>query len=61
MKIKVVWKNVFGSYLLYHVCDTAEKLAKLTRSKTFNDYHVAVIESLGYELEVIPFIPEKAY
>jgi len=61
MKIKVVWKNVFGNYLLYPVCDTAKKLAKLTRSKTFNHYHTEVIESLGYEMEVVPFIPEKTY
>jgi len=59
MNIEVIYKHNYGSYLCYPICDVARKLTKLTGTKTFTKYHIGIIESLGYKVEVIPFMPEQ--
>lgn len=52
MKVIVKQKTVYGNDLIYPVCDQAQKLAKLTRKKTFDSFDIALIKSLGYSVEL---------
>ena len=58
-EINVYWKNNYGVDHCYPFCRTAKKLIKLTGSKTFNGYHLSVIEDLGYSVNVVPYVPSQ--
>lgn len=53
-KITVKEKNVYGKVLIYPVCDQAKLFCQLLGTKTFHNVNLAIIESLGYKITVIP-------
>ena len=54
MKIEVYYKHNYGNILCYPSCETEKILIKLTGYKTFNDYHLAQIKQLGYDIVEVP-------
>ena len=52
MQILVKIKNVYGNEMVYPVCDTALTLASLTGKKTFSTQDIALIKTLGYQVNV---------
>jgi hypothetical protein len=55
-KIQVYYKSNYGNVLCYPYCDRAKTFIKLTGYKTFNDYHLAQIRQLGYDIVYVPFM-----
>jgi hypothetical protein len=53
LQITLKTKSVYGNDLIYPVCETSEKLAKLINKKTFANYDLKIIESLGYQITII--------
>lgn len=51
--IQVEIKSVYGTSLVYPVCDKAKLLAKLVEKKTFPKHVLQLLEELGYTLEII--------
>jgi len=52
-KIQVYYKSNYGNVLCYPYCERAKTFIRLTGYKTFNDYHLAQIKQLGYDIENI--------
>ncbi len=50
--ITVDIRNVYGAELVYPVCDKAKLMAKLAGTKTLTRETLAIIQSLGYAVEV---------
>ena len=57
MRIDVYYKNVYGNDLCYPSCEDAKIFAGLSRQKTLNTYTIAMIERLGYEVNVVAYNP----
>lgn len=53
MTVKVQIKTNYGQEAIYPACETSKKLVKLTGKKTLSRADVAVIKSLGYQVEAI--------
>jgi len=53
LQITLKTKNVYGNELIYPVCEIAEKLAKLINKKTFSNYDLDIIKSLGYQITIL--------
>lgn len=53
MKIQVYYKNVYGSYLTYPVCEKAKLFAAMVGKKTLPPDVVEHIKKLGYTFEVV--------
>lgn len=51
-KVVVEIKTVYGNERIYPVSDNAKLFAQLVRKKTLDLADIAIIESLGYEIEV---------
>lgn len=47
--IIVELRNVFGNVLCYPVCPVAERFARLTGRKTFNQSDIREMRALGFE------------
>lgn len=52
-KLQIRKKNVYGNDLTYPANNTAEELVKLTGKKTFTDSDLAILKSVGYEIEQV--------
>lgn len=52
MKIIVQIKNVYGTNLVYPVCEHAKTFAKLVNQATLTPTDIGLIKSLGYTVEV---------
>ena len=52
MRILVQIKNVYGNETIYPICDTAKNLARLAGTKTLTRESIAIIKTLGYQIEV---------
>lgn len=52
MQITVQIRNVYGTRLIYPVCDTAKLLAKLAGRKTLSQENIQTIKALGYVVRV---------
>ncbi len=52
MKITVYIKSVYGQPRIYPVCDKAKALTWLTGNKCLTKSQLAVIETLGFDVEV---------
>lgn len=50
--ITVRVSNVYGQQTIYPVCQTARLLADLAKQKTFTRRELALIEKLGYRVQV---------
>jgi|TARA_R110000824_G_scaffold85568_2_gene212567 hypothetical protein len=59
MKIDVYYQNVYGNQLCYPYCEVAKKFLRLISNKTFSDEQLKTIKSLGYEINVVAFVPEQ--
>lgn len=46
-------KNVYGRILIYPACDKANIFAGLLSTKTFTTMQLSLIESLGYQINLI--------
>ena len=58
--IKVYYKSVYGNDLCYPSCDYAKALAELAGNKTLsNDALRLAKNELGYDIEVVPYIPKS--
>lgn len=53
MKIKVEIKSQYGTKRIFPVCKTAEAFVKLTGRKCLSRADLAIIEGLGYTVEVV--------
>jgi len=53
LQITLKTKNVYGNDLIYPMCETSEKLAKLINKKTFSNTDINIIESLGYKITIL--------
>jgi hypothetical protein len=51
--IQITVKNVYGQTTIYPYCETAKKLCRLTKKKTFDNADLTIIESLGYVIEQV--------
>jgi len=51
-RIVVKRKNVYGNVLTYPVCDMAKMLCELTGNKTLTLEAIAIIQNLGFEIEL---------
>lgn len=57
--IMVYYKNVYGNDLCYPFCDQAKALTKMTANKTLSNDALYIIKNeLGYEIEIIPYMPK---
>jgi hypothetical protein len=52
-QITLKTKSVYGNDLIYPVCELSQKLAKLINKKTFSNYDLKIIESLGYQITIL--------
>jgi hypothetical protein len=52
-KLEVEIKNVYGKELVYPICETANKFARLIGKKTFTSEDIANIKTLGYQFQVV--------
>lgn len=52
-KLQVEIKSVYGTSLVYPVCDKAQLFAKLIAKKTFPKHVIDILQELGYELDII--------
>lgn len=52
MEILVRIKNVYGTDLVYPVCDKAKIFARLAAQKTLTDWTITQIKELGYTIKV---------
>lgn len=53
MKLQLTLKAVYGKPLLYPHCDKSQVFADLFNKLTFSRERLALIEKLGYEIEII--------
>ena len=51
--IKVSIKNVYGSDIIYPICDTAKEFASIAGTKSLASRTIKSIRRLGYSVEVI--------
>ena len=54
MHIKVSLRNVYGSGLVYPVCDNAKEFASIAGTKTLSESAIESIRRLGYSVDIIP-------
>ena len=57
--IKVFYKSVYGNDLVYPGCSTAVKFLDLIGTKTFSNYHLNKIKSLGYKVQFVAYSPNN--
>ena len=50
LQITLKTKNVYGNELIYPVCEVSHNFARLINKKTFSNYDLKIIESLGYQI-----------
>jgi hypothetical protein len=53
LQITLKTKSVYGNDLIYPMCETSQKLANLINKKTFSNYDLKIIESLGYQITIL--------
>lgn len=53
MKIQVIVREVYGKPLIYPHCKDAKLFAALVNKLTLSPERLAVIENLGYEVELV--------
>lgn len=53
MKIQVEVKNVYGTELIYPVCDKAKLFGNIAGTKTLTMSVLRNIERLGYQIELV--------
>ena len=53
LQITLKTKSVYGNDLIYPICETSKKLANLINKKTFANYDLKIIESLGYQITIL--------
>ena len=53
LQITLKTKNVYGNDFIYPVCETSQKFANLINKKTFSNYDLKIIESLGYKITIL--------
>lgn len=46
-------KSVYGNVLVYPSCEMAVKFALLVQKKTFGNYEIELIKSMGFEINLI--------
>jgi hypothetical protein len=51
--VKLTIREVYGKRLIYPMNETAETFVKLVGRKTLGDEHVYLIESLGFNIELV--------
>jgi hypothetical protein len=51
--VQVEIKNVYGSKVVYPVCQTAKLLSNLAGTKTFTPSAIVAIKDLGYQFEIV--------
>ena len=52
-KLKVKIENVYGTKLVYPVCEKSKLLANLTNNKTLTEHSRRLIKLLGYSFEIV--------
>lgn len=52
-KIQLSIKSTYGNQLIYPMCETALKLAKLAGKKTLNGSDIKTIRELGYQVVLV--------
>ncbi len=53
LQITLKTKSVYGNELIYPVCETSQKFANLINKKTFSNYDINIIKSLGYQITIL--------
>lgn len=48
----------YGKKMIYPVCDTANFLASIARTKTLTDNSIKQVKELGYTIRVLSDLPE---
>ena len=51
--LQVTVKNVYGSELIYPVCEHAKLLCSLANAKTFTDHAINLVKQMGYTFEMV--------
>lgn len=57
MTIQVMVRTVYGKNLVYPICDKAKAFAQIAGHKTLDQRAIALIESLGFEVEYVQYNP----
>jgi len=52
-KLKVKIKNVYGTELVYPVCEKSKLFANLTNNQTLTEHSRRLIKLLGYSFEIV--------
>jgi len=52
MKIEVLKKSVYGSYLYFPIDELSQTMCLLMKRKTLSDHHLNVLDMRGYEIEI---------
>jgi len=61
MKIKVFYKQNYGTAYCYPSCGKAKAFAKLIERKTFSQRKLKEIEELGYNITVVAYDPSQSW
>lgn len=51
-KIIIEIKNVYGNEMIYPVCEQAKNFAALAGTKTLTHHAMAIIQKMGFTIEV---------
>ena len=54
MKVKVFWRNVYGTQRLYPGCSAGEAFCAATGRKTLEPVALTALSTLGVDVEIIP-------
>ena len=57
--INVCYRNVFGKDRVFPVCELALKISELIGTKTFNEWQLKKIQSLGFKITFVAYIPKN--
>lgn len=52
MTITIKFKDVYGSRLVYPVCDNAKHFASIAGTKTLSDTTLKTITSMGFDVRI---------
>lgn len=53
MKIELEVREIYGSPVIYPICDTAKNFAKLAKTKTLTLDSIKIIQDLGVEIRFV--------
>lgn len=59
MKITIERRDQYGTVVFHPVCETAQTFARIAKTKTLTPETLALIKSLGYQVEIT--FPETVF